>query len=277
MNESIETTSAPFRKLLDLVQKIGNSDVAALLQGETGTGQKLVARMIYETRAKGQFVPINCAALRPNLVESELLGHERGASTEGLPARPGLLQAAHGGTAFFEEVGELASEGQAILLRALQRQEIRPVGSNRSHPCRFRIIAATSRNLAEDVKASKFRRDLYLRLNVLTLDIPPLREHKEDIPVLINHFLTKAGSGHSFGPELVEALSAHTWWGGLRELENCVAQLVALSTDGRLHVEDLPAWGMRSLAGQSTASEVAQPPAEDRRPEAVQESEAQGE
>jgi DNA-binding NtrC family response regulator len=240
-------TSTLFRKVLELVQKVGNSDVAVLLQGESGTGKELVARMIYEVKPKGQFVPIDCGALPPNLVESELFGHERGAFTGALSARPGLLQAAHGGTAFFDEIGELPAEGQAKLLRSLQQQEIRPVGSDRSRPCRFRIIAATNRNLAEEVKAGKFRLDLYFRVNVVTLFIPPLRKRKEDIPELVKHFLEKADCSRTFGPELVQALSGHTWPGNIRELENCVARLVALSGDESLHVEDLPPWGAQAL------------------------------
>ena len=268
-------TSAPFRKVLELVQKVGNSEVAVLLQGESGTGKELVARMIYETKAKGQFVPIDCGALPPNLVESELFGHERGAFTGALSARTGLLQAANGGTAFFDEIGELPAEGQAKLLRSLQQQEIRPVGSDRSRPCRFRIIAATNRNLAEEVKAGRFRLDLYFRVNVVTLDIPPLRERKEDIPALVDHFLAKAGSGHTYAPELVEALSAHTWPGNVRELENCVARLVALSADERLHVEDLPPWAAQaraSAAGQSAPNAEAQRSDAGRRAEGAQDS-----
>jgi DNA-binding NtrC family response regulator len=264
-----------FRKVLELVQKVGNSDVAVLLQGESGTGKELVARMIYEVKPKGRFVPIDCGALPSNLVESELFGHERGAFTGALSARLGLLQAAHGGTAFFDEIGELPAEGQAKLLRSLQQQEIRPVGSDQSRPCRFRIIAATNRNLAEEVKAGEFRLDLYFRLNVVTLFIPPLRERKEDILELVKHFLAKANCSHTFGPELVQALSCHTWPGNIRELENCVARLVALSGDERLHVEDLPPWGAQApmdLVAQSRADGNAQSSVDARRVEGSQDS-----
>jgi len=271
-------TSTLFRKVLELVQKVGNSDVAVLLQGESGTGKELVARMIFEVKPKGQFVPIDCGALPPNLVESELFGHERGAFTGALSTRPGLLQAAHGGTAFFDEIGELPTEGQAKLLRSLQQQEIRPVGSDRSRPCHFRIIAATNRNLAEEVKAGKFRLDLYFRVNVVTLFIPPLRERKEDIPELVNHFLAKADSGFSFGPELVQALEGHTWPGNIRELENCVARLVALSVDQRLHVEDLPPWDTQDpmgLVAQARPNGDAQPSVDKQRVESSQNATAQ--
>lgn len=231
------------RKLLDLVNKVGKSDVAVLLQGESGTGKELVAKLIYSVRAKGHFVPVDCGALPVNLVESELFGHERGAFTGALSARPGLLQKAHDGTAFFDEVGELSTEAQVKLLRALQQREIRAVGSDRSRPCQFRLIAATNRNLAEEVKVGRFRLDLYFRINVITLEIPPLRERKDDIPALVQYFLNKAGLPHyRVDAPLLAALAQHNWPGNVRELENCMARLIALTSDDALHVEHLPRW-----------------------------------
>jgi transcriptional regulator with PAS, ATPase and Fis domain len=237
-------SSPPVRKLLDLVNKVGKSDVAVLLQGESGTGKELVAKLIYSIRAKGQFVPVDCGALPVNLVESELFGHERGAFTGALSARPGLLQKAHDGTAFFDEVGELSTEAQVKLLRALQERQIRAVGSDRCRPCQFRLIAATNRNLAEEVKTGRFRLDLYFRINVITLEIPPLRERKDDIPALVQYFLAKAGFPHyRVDQPLLAALAQHEWPGNVRELENCIARLIALTSDEALHVEHLPRWG----------------------------------
>ena len=162
-------------RLREMIGKVGRSRVSVLLQGESGTGKEVVARAIYAARPAGEFVPIDCGSLAPSLIESELFGHERGAFTGAVGSRTGLLQTAHEGTAFFDEIGELPSEAQVKLLRVLQQQEIRPVGSNSSQPCTFRVIAATNRNLEEEVRCGRFRLDPYFRLNVVALDLPPLR------------------------------------------------------------------------------------------------------
>jgi DNA-binding NtrC family response regulator len=232
-------TSARSLKVAQLVQKLGNSRVPTVLMGESGTGKEVTARAIHNVRGQGAFVPVDCAALAANLVESELFGHERGAFTGAVVSRPGLLQLADGGTAFFDEVGELPLEAQAKLLRALQQQEIRPVGSDRPRPCSFRIIAATNRNLREEVKHGRFRLDLYFRLDVVSLELPPLRECRDDIPLLFEHFLRQALSPKRPAPGLIEALIQHPWPGNIRELENCVERLIALSSDEWLHIEDL--------------------------------------
>jgi two-component system response regulator PilR (NtrC family) len=168
-------TSQPMLRLREMIGKVGRSRVSVLLQGESGTGKEVVARAIYAARPAGEFVPIDCGSLAPSLIESELFGHERGAFTGAVGSRTGLLQTAHEGTAFFDEIGELPSEAQVKLLRVLQQQEIRPVGSNSSQPCTFRVIAATNRNLEEEVRCGRFRLDPYFRLNVVALDLPPLR------------------------------------------------------------------------------------------------------
>jgi DNA-binding NtrC family response regulator len=232
-------TSARSLKVARLVEKLGKSRVPTLILGESGTGKEIVARAIHDVRSQGAFVPIDCGALSANLVESELFGHERGAFTGALATRHGLLQMADGGTAFFDEVGELPLDAQAKLLRTLQQQEIRPVGSNRARPCTFRILAATNRNLRDEVEEGRFRLDLYYRLDVVTLELPPLRECKGDIPLLFDHFLGRTSSSKRPEPGLMEALLQHAWPGNIRELENCVARLVALSSDAWLHIEDL--------------------------------------
>src|ERR1017187_5993543 len=233
-------TSKAIQTLHELIQKVGSTDISVLVQGESGTGKELVARAIYDFRPRGEFVPIDCGALSANLVESELFGHERGAFTGAEGARKGLLETAHGGTAFFDEVGELPGEVQAKLLRVLQQHEVRPLGANRAKPCRFRVIAATNRNLSEEVENRRFRLDLYHRLNVVTLDIPPLRDRRTDIPILVDHFLRKTGRTYRFSPELLENLLAHDWPGNVRELQNCVSRLVAFASNGCLNAADLP-------------------------------------
>jgi DNA-binding NtrC family response regulator len=232
-------TSQPMLRLREMIRKVGSSRVSVLLQGESGTGKELVARAIYAARPQGEFVPIDCGSLAPTLIESELFGHQRGAFTGAVGSRTGLLQTAHGGTAFFDEIGELPAEAQVKLLRVLQQQEIRPVGSNRSQPCSFRVIAATNRNLEEEVRCGRFRLDLYFRLNVVALELPPLRYRKEDIPRLIEDFLQKNGYRHEITPEVLDAMMAYWWPGNIRELHNCIDRLVALSSDQYLHIEDL--------------------------------------
>jgi transcriptional regulator with PAS, ATPase and Fis domain len=232
--------SESLHTLMGLIEKVGRSDVSVLLQGESGTGKELVARAIYGFRPEGQFVPIDCSSIPANLVESELFGHERGAFTGAQNSRKGLLETADGGTAFFDEIGELPGEAQGKLLRVLQQQELRPVGSNSSRPCSFRVIAATNRNLATEVEAHRFRLDLYYRLNVVTLELPPLRERLTDIPILIRYFLRNTGCEYKFGPGLMERMLHHAWPGNVRELKNCVARLITLTSDDYLHAEHLP-------------------------------------
>jgi transcriptional regulator with GAF, ATPase, and Fis domain len=173
------------------------------------------------------------------LIESELFGHERGAFTGAATSRIGLLPMADDGTAFFDEIGELPLTAQVKLLRALQQQEVRPVGSNRTKKCSYRVIAATNRDLAAEVRKDNFRLDLYYRLNVVTLVVPPLRERIMDLPELIDHFLKKGGYQKRVPPEVLGAMKSHDWPGNVRELENCIARLVALSSDDTLHYEDL--------------------------------------
>ncbi len=223
-----------------MIQKLGRTQSPVLLLGETGTGKEVVARAIHHVSPSGPFVPIDCSALVGTLMESELFGHERGAFTGAVAAKLGLLEVAEGGAAFFDEIGELPLRLQVKLLRVIQDKEIRPVGSVTRRKANFRVIAATSRDLAREVERGRFRRDLYYRLNVVALRLPPLRERREDIPALVDQFLAQYGSRHCLSPEVLEALMAYDWPGNVRELENCIERMVAINSGPVLHVADLP-------------------------------------
>jgi DNA-binding NtrC family response regulator len=231
-----------------LVARVARLDVTVLVQGETGTGKELVARAIHyaSPRAVGPFVVIDCAGLPETLFESELFGHERGAFTGALSARRGLLETAAGGTCLLDEIGELSPPLQAKLLRALQEQTIRRVGGNDWIPINVRMIAATNRDLPRRVQEGGFREDLYYRLNVITIAVPPLRERPEDIPLLAQHFLDRFARAtptpsRGLARATIDALRAHHWPGNVRELENAIERAVALSSSQVLMPEDLPA------------------------------------
>lgn len=232
--------SARTRKVLHLIEKLGRCRWPALLLGETGTGKEVVARSIHNKDPRGPFVTIDCSSMVGPLMESELFGHVKGAFTGAAGAKIGLLEAADGGTAFFDEIGELPLDLQAKLLRVLQEKEFRPVGSLTTRRSDFRIIAATNRDLVKEVEKGTFRRDLYFRLNVINLRLAPLRERKEDIPELINHFLSRVGSHYSVTAEALEVILSYEWPGNIRELENCVQHMVAINSGPLLHVADLP-------------------------------------
>jgi len=211
------------------------------LLGETGTGKEVVARAIHAmTLAKEPFVTIDCSSMVGPLMESELFGHVKGAFTGAATAKIGLLEAANGGTAFFDEIGELPLDLQAKLLRVLQEKEFRPVGSLITRRSDFRIIAATNRDLAKEVEKGNFRRDLYFRLNVINIRLAPLRERKEDIPALTNHFLARIGGNYNITAEAMEILLSYDWPGNVRELENCVQHMAAINSGPLLHLGDLP-------------------------------------
>jgi DNA-binding NtrC family response regulator len=228
------------RQVLRLIEKLGDCRWPVLLLGETGTGKEVVAREIYARNPQGPFVAIDCSALVGPLMESELFGHVKGAFTGASQAKAGLIEAAHGGTAFFDEIGELPLDLQAKLLRVLQEKEFRPLGSLTLRRSDFRIIAATNRNLAKEVEKGAFRRDLFFRLNVMKIQLAPLRDRKEDIPVLIAHFLERAGASRTLTAEAREAMLGYDWPGNVRELENCVQRMVALSPGPLVHLGDLP-------------------------------------
>ncbi|MDY7224919.1 sigma-54-dependent Fis family transcriptional regulator [Hyalangium rubrum] len=239
--------SQGMRRVLELARRVAQVDSTVLITGESGVGKERVARLIHEssTRASGPFLAINCAALTETLLESELFGHARGAFTGAVRDRPGLLEAASGGTLFLDEVGELPPSVQVKLLRALQERQIRRVGENRDRPIRVRVLAATNQELAREVEAGHFRKDLYYRLRVVELPVPPLRERREDILPLARWLLTAAARrmerpAPSLTPRAADQLVRHTWPGNVRELENAMERAIALAQGRRIDREDLP-------------------------------------
>jgi len=232
--------SPRIRNVLRMVEKLGRCRWPVLLLGETGTGKEVVARSIHNVHATGPFVTIDCSSLVGPLMESELFGHVKGAFTGAVTPKTGLIETANGGTAFFDEIGELPLDLQAKLLRVLQEKEFRPVGSLTQKRSDFRVIAATNRDLAKEVEKGTFRQDLFYRLNVVNLRLAPLRDRKEDIPALLAHFLTRHGKGHTLTQETLEALLSYDWPGNVRELENCIQHMVAINTGPLLHAAELP-------------------------------------
>ena len=232
--------SPRIRNVLRMVEKLGRCRWPVLLLGETGTGKEVVARSIHNVHATGPFVTIDCSSLVGPLMESELFGHVKGAFTGAVTPKTGLIETANGGTAFFDEIGELPLDLQAKLLRVLQEKEFRPVGSLLQKRSDFRVIAATNRDLAKEVEKGTFRQDLFYRLNVVNLRLAPLRDRKEDIPALLAHFLGRHGKGHTFTQETREAMLSYDWPGNVRELENCIQHMVAINTGPLLHAAELP-------------------------------------
>jgi DNA-binding NtrC family response regulator len=233
-------------KLYRIIAKAAHSSHPVLILGESGTGKELVARSIHFSgpyRDK-PFVAIDCGSLVPSLVESELFGYVKGAFTGAVKNKDGLLQAADGGSIFLDEIGELPIDLQSKLLRALQEKEIRPVGGTKAVPIDVRVLAATNRDLEHAVAHGAFRKDLYFRLNVLTLRIPPLRQRKQDIPLLVGHFLERlarsTGVQRNISDDALKLMLAYEWPGNVRELENCIERACALSSGPTIHVADLP-------------------------------------
>jgi DNA-binding NtrC family response regulator len=233
-------TSSPIRQIAQSVERIGRGRWPVLVLGETGTGKEVVARAIHGSNPVGPFVTIDCSSMVGPLMESELFGHVKGSFTGAVTTKIGLMELANGGTAFLDEIGELPLDLQSKLLRVLQEKEFRPVGSNFSKRSDFRIIAATNRDLAQEVEKGTLRRDLYYRLNVVKIRIAPLRDRKEDIPQLTDHFIRKYGNGHRLSREAQEAMLAYDWPGNVRELENAIQQMVALNSGPGLEAHDLP-------------------------------------
>jgi DNA-binding NtrC family response regulator len=225
--------------------KAAQSSHPVLILGETGTGKEMIARAIHYSgpwRDK-PFIPVDCGSLVPTLIESELFGHTKSAFTGANQAKEGLLATAEGGTVFLDEIGELATDLQAKLLRALQEKEIRPVGGTKSVPVNVRILAATNRDLEQAVAQGSFRLDLFYRLNVLNLRVPPLRERRQDIPLLAAKFLEQcsrsSGRSNEFSDEAMRVVVAHDWPGNVRELENCIERCCAMNSGPVIHTSDL--------------------------------------
>jgi DNA-binding NtrC family response regulator len=232
--------SPRMRQLQRMIDKLGNCKWPVLLLGETGTGKEVVARAIHRINPLGPFVPIDCSSLVGPLMESELFGHAKGSFTGAIGAKTGLIELADGGTAFLDEIGELPLDLQSKLLRVLQEKEFRPVGGLQTKRSDFRILAATNRDLAREVERGTFRRDLYYRLNVVSLRLTPLRDRKEDVHSLITHFVGRYGTNHVLTQEALDVMFSYDWPGNVRELENCIQHMVAINSGPLLHVSDLP-------------------------------------
>jgi transcriptional regulator with PAS, ATPase and Fis domain len=235
------------RRLRELAVAVGRRESTVLIRGKSGTGKELLARQIHlaSARATGPFVPVDCSTLRDSLLESQLFGHVRGAFTGAACNTLGFFRAADGGTIFLDEIGELLPEAQARLLRCLQERAVVPLGTFRAIPVNVRIIAATHRPLAEMVRLNTFRIDLYFRLNVVALEIPPLRSRKEDIPLLAEQFLSDIARAYDeplqkLSPAAMNRLAEYDWPGNVRELRNVLERACALAANATLTVEDLP-------------------------------------
>jgi two-component system response regulator HydG len=258
--ERIVGVSEPMRRLLASVPRVGQTDSTVLVTGESGTGKELIARALHATsrRAQGPFVSVSCAALPEHLLENELFGHVKGAFTGALAARKGLLEDAHGGTFFLDEVGEAPLAIQVKLLRVLEERSIRRLGDNRSLPVDIRVVAATNRDLEVAVQEKTFREDLLYRLNVIRLHLPPLRERSDDVPLLARHFLAMhcrqlARDLDGFSPDALAVLDDYPFPGNVRELSNVIEQAVALAVGPLIELDDLPE---RVRRGQSPPARV---------------------
>jgi len=242
--ENVVGRSEAMLQVYKTAARVASTDATVLIQGESGTGKELVARAIHTAspRASGPFVAVDCGAIAEGVLESELFGHTRGAFTGAQVARRGLFEEAHHGTLFLDEIGDVGPNLQARLLRALQEGTIRRVGANEPIAVDVRIVAATNRDMEAAVKAGTFRADLYYRLHVVSIRIPPLRERREDVPLLAEHFAQKHGraEGSAISPAAREILVAYDWPGNVRELENAVARALALNPSGVVIPEDLP-------------------------------------
>ncbi len=240
--------SAPMQRLFDLIRKVAPARTSVLINGESGTGKELVARAIHHLspRQKGPFLGVNCGAIPESLLESELFGYVKGAFTGATQDRRGLFAAAHGGTLFLDEIGELPTAMQVRLLRVLQERKVKPVGGVTEEEYDVRVVAATNRDLEAEVARGSFRQDLYYRLNVIQLELPPLRERREDIPLLTEHFVRKHAAAlgravNQIEPEALAALCDYDFPGNVRELENLVERAITLGPDDRLARSALPA------------------------------------
>ena len=234
-------SSPAMQKVFRMIRQAAPTDATVLIQGPSGTGKELVARAIHNlsNRSKGPFVAVEFAAISPNLLESEMFGHEKGAFTGAVSRRIGRFEAANHGTIFLDEISEMPLELQVKLLRVLQEREFQRVGSNETVKCDIRIVAATNRDLAAYVKEGKFREDLYYRLNVIDMRLPALKERTGDVPLLVNRYLREFG-GKSVSPDAMRLLESYQWPGNVRELRNAVEKMCVLSSSGEIGVDDVP-------------------------------------
>ena len=239
--------SPPMQRVFEVVDQVAPSKATVLITGESGTGKELVANALHQRspRANGPFVKLHCAALAESLLECELFGHEKGSLTGAMARKEGRFEIAHGGTLFLDEIGEISPAIQVKLLRFLQEHEFERVGGNQTLRVDVRVIAATNKNLAEEVAKGRFREDLYYRLNVVAVEMPPLRERRTDVPVLAKFFLDRYAKENgkaieSFAPDTLELLSAYDWPGNVRELENAIERAVVLTTGGTVETKSLP-------------------------------------
>jgi DNA-binding NtrC family response regulator len=252
LNELIGA-SPVMERVKDVIGKVAVTDSPVLIEGESGTGKELVAAAIHRLsiRVKGPFMPVNCSAIPPDLLESEFFGHVRGAFSGAVADALGLFRGAHNGTIFLDEIAELPTSLQVKLLRVLQEMQVRPVGSTRAYPVDVRVIAATNRNLEQAMLENSFRQDLFYRLNVIRITLPPLRERREDIPALVNHFLRRFNRRfrrdvRGITPDALEALSGFDFPGNVRELENVIERAFAMGAREQLTLADLPSLTARA-------------------------------
>jgi sigma-54 specific flagellar transcriptional regulator A len=270
---SIIGSSPPTLSLKRLIESVAHSDATVLIIGESGTGKELVAKSLHDCspRAEKNLVPVNCGAIPRELIESELFGHKRGSFTGAVADRVGRFELAHGGTLFLDEIGDLALDMQVKLLRAIQERVVEPVGGGKPIKVDVRVVAATHKDLEQEVEAGRFREDLYYRLNVLPLTTPPLRERREDVPALVRHFAKlHASRGEppiEPTPALIQALMGYQWPGNIRELSNLMARFSALFAGRKVCLGDIPREmlpkGLRNAPGvqDSATARATQPPA----------------
>ncbi len=266
---SLVGSSSKIGAVRRLIDKASRNRLPVLLLGESGSGKEVVARAIHQANPQGQFVPIDCGSLVGTLMESELFGHVKGSFSGAVESKKGLVELADGGTAFFDEIGDLPLEMQVKLLRLIQEREFRPVGAVQSRKVDLRIIAATHRDLEAEVAAGRFRRDLFYRLHVFPIHLPPLRDHKEDVPQLVDHFLRvgQAAGLPDFHPDaaVCAVLLSYDWPGNVRELKHAIDRMAALHSEGALQLCELPSALQNHLAASTLdrlSSAVQSTPAE---------------
>src|SRR2546425_1741196 len=260
LNELIGT-SAAMDRIKDIIGKVAVADSPVLVEGESGTGKELVAAAIHRlsSRVKGPFIPVNCSAIPPDLLESEFFGHVRGAFSGAVADALGLFRSANEGTIFLDEIAELPPTLQVKLLRVLQEMQVRPVGSTRAYPVDVRVIAATNRNLEQAMTDGSFRQDLFYRLNVVRISLPPLRDRRDDIPALTNHFLRRFNRRfhrdvRGMAPDALAALSAYSFPGNVRELENLIERAFAMGSREQIALTDLPSLSKTPMASTPVTS-----------------------